>query len=213
MTQDLHLDLVTLVAGKDERETVDGLLSSRSESLGIRSIRYEILVHPRRDPGCFHEAPAVLQPYLGRAKHALVILDFEGSGQESLAPERIAADLKGRLVINGWDDFAHVIVINPELESWVWSESLQVEVTLGWVEREMRLRDWLSMKGFWPIEHSKPHRPKECLQMTLKETKVQRSASLYRQLSQRVSLERCQDGSFLELKEILRAWFPKSVQI
>ena len=84
-------DLALLVAGKDERETIEGLLQ-RPQRLGIRPVSVKSLVHPRRDPGCYKEAEHILQPLQGSASHALVVFDHEGSGQES----KSGSDLESR---------------------------------------------------------------------------------------------------------------------
>lgn len=208
MNGEFPLDLVVLVPGKDEREALDGLLSARGRSLQIRPLRSEMLVHPRRDPGCFHEAPAVLQPYQQRAAHALVLFDHEGSGQEQRSTEALVRDVEGRLSGSGWGDRARVLIIQPELEVWVWSDSLEVDIALGWEGRMPRLRDWLVERGFWPSDHLKPTRPKESFLAALREVRMKRSSSIYRQLAERVGLERCQDRSFADLKLLLGAWFP-----
>jgi hypothetical protein len=202
------LDLVVLVPGKDERETLDGLLSARRESLGIPRVRYQILVHPRRDPGCFHEGPAVLQPYCHRARHALVLLDFEGCGQEERSVTEVSEDLKSRLSRSGWEDRAEVVVINPELEVWLWSDSPRVDAELGWSGRDLPLREWLTLKGWWRSGDPKPARPKEALEKVLREVCLPRSAAIYGRLARRVSLERCGDLSFAQLLMIFRTWFP-----
>jgi hypothetical protein len=114
MSNGFPLDLIALLPGKDERETLDGLLSKRGSSLGIPKISYQILVHPRRDPGCFYEAQDILQPFFRRAAHALVIFDHEGSGQEDRKASDLALDLRSRLLKSGWEDRAEVIVIESQ---------------------------------------------------------------------------------------------------
>ncbi|MBW1677066.1 MAG: hypothetical protein JRF57_14765 [Deltaproteobacteria bacterium] len=208
MSEGYPLDLVVLVPGKDDREAIDGLLSKRSKSLGIRPIHYEILVHPRRDPGCFHEAQHILQPYFNRAAYAMVIFDHEGSGQEARPAGEIADDLEDKLRQKGWQNRVCVLVIEPELEIWIWSHSPQVDVALGWTGRGQRLRTWLLNKGFWPDGDTKPLRPKECLIEALREVRVQRSSAIYRELAEKVGLQRCQDPTFDKLKNVLRSWFP-----
>ena len=54
----------------------------------------------------------------------------------------------------------------------------------------------------------KPARPKEAFEAALREARKPRSASLYQQIAERVSLRRCTDTAFLELKSILNNWFP-----
>jgi hypothetical protein len=207
MTSPGVLDLIALVPGKDDREGLSGILSRR-QSLGIRAIASEILVHTRRDPGCFREAPEILQTYQTRARQALVMFDHEGSGQEERALEEVQDDLRGRLSRSGWEERAEVVVIRPELEVWVWSDSPIVEKVLGWSGRTPGLRDWLRARDFWPEGAQKPPRPKECLREALRAVRRPLSSAIFRGLAERVSLERCRDPSFVRLTEILEAWFP-----
>lgn len=209
MTAVPKLDLVMLVPGKDERETFDTLLSSRMESMNIQRIRYEILVHPRRDPGCFHEAPDILQTYQGRAKRALVVLDHEGSGQENRPADEVAADLKGRMERSGWSKRAEILVLQPELEVWVWSDSPHVDAAMGWKGKNPPLRQWLLDRGSWPTDSAKPPRPKECLEAALHTARIPRSSAIYRQIAETVGLERCQETKFHTFRNIMQTWFPE----
>lgn len=201
------LDLVVLVADLDQHEALSALLSSRTQSLGIRPLTYQILKHPHRDPGCFHGAAAALQPYERRAAHALVVLDREGSGQENRTRGDIEADLERRLAAAGWADRARVVVIEPEVEAWVWSDSPQVDEVLGWDDRQPTLRDWLAQNRLWPSGQAKPGAPKDALRRALREVDVRPSGALFRQLGERVGLDRCQDASLARLREILVEWF------
>ncbi|MBI3090306.1 MAG: hypothetical protein HYY96_06525 [Candidatus Tectomicrobia bacterium] len=210
MNHGFDLDLIALLPGKDDSETLDCLLSHRQKSLGIRPIRYELLFHPRRDPGCFHEAPEVLETYRRRAKHSLVMFDYEGSGQEDRQADDVRADLERRLAAAGWEDRSRVLIIQPELENWVWSDSPEVGRALGWEGRTPQLRDWLSERQFWPPGALKPPRPKETLHAVLREVRTPRSSAIYRALAERVSLERCTDTSFQQFRDLMKAWFPVS---
>ena len=73
------IDLFCLVADKSMEASISGLLN-RPESLGIRPITREIVVHDRRDPGCFHYAADFLDGFRSRARQAVVILDREWDG-------------------------------------------------------------------------------------------------------------------------------------
>ena len=203
----LALDLVVLVPGKDDQEALEGLLSARSESLGIRPLRFKVLRHPRKDPGCFNEAQAVLQPLQTTALHALVIFDHQGSGQEGRPAREVASEVRHRLQQSGWGDRAEVMVIDPEIEIWVWSDSPHVDEALGWRDRQPTLRQWLRQNGLWQAGEPKPSRPKESLEAARREVRLQRSAAIYRQLAERVSLDRCQDTCFAQFRRVLRTWF------
>jgi len=210
MTPAFGIELVALVPGKDDREALMGLVNARQASLGIRTILAEVLVHPRRDPGCFREAPALLQPYQRRAEHALVLFDREGCGQEARSTAELEADLETRLSQSGWSGRARVIVLDPELEIWVWGDSPHLDAVIGWQGRSPSLRRWLADSGHWQAGQFKPLRPKETLDAALRKAGVRRSSSIFRQLAERVGLERCRDAKFLQLKQLLAAWFPRS---
>jgi len=200
-------DLVILVPGKDDREAIDGLLKYRCGSMGISIERYYFIVHPRRDPGVLKEAHEILRPFINTAQYALVIFDHEGSGQETVDRIEIANRLEKNLERNGWEDRNKVIVIEPELENWIWSNSFHVDEVLGWTGNVPPLRKWLEDKGYWPEHEEKPRNPKEAYRQALKEVQIHPSSALFGQLAQFVSLERCTDPSFNELKEILSNWF------
>jgi len=202
------IDLVCLVADKNMESVMQEVLA-RPDALGIRPIESEILRHPRKDPGCFHEAPEILRGYQGRARHALVLLDLAWEG----APESTGEALERRLeqglsreLGQGW---ARPIVIAPELEVWVFSDSPHVQVSLGWADREPGLRAALRDRHLWADGDLKPQDPKAAVEWALREVRKPRSSSIYRELAARVSVGRCQDRAFLRLREMLAQWFPR----
>ena len=200
-------DLVIIVADKNISSAVSGILD-RPESLGIRQVDYEIHVHPERDPGCRARSVELLNLYLNSCKHALVIFDRVGCGQDQATREQLEADVTKELQKNGWiADRADVIVIDPELENWVWSDSPHVASELGWTNQPMPLREWLQRGGFLADEQTKPARPKEAMEAVLKKVRKPRSSAIYYALAKAVSFGRCQDPSFLKLKVALKSWF------
>ena len=105
-------------------------------------------------------------------------------------------------------DWAEVLVIDPELEVWVWSDSPHVASSLGWTERSGDLRAWLTEQGLWPTNEAKPPDPKAAVEAVVWHVQTPRSSSIYRKLATNVSLHRCTDASFNRLLGILRTWFP-----
>ena len=201
------MDLICLVADKNMEAAVSGLLT-RPQALGIRPITEEILVHPRRDPGCFHQAAELLSGYRESADHALVILDHAWDGMPAASAADVEHLLAEKLQSAGMAGWAIPVVIEPELEAWVFSDSPQVATTLGWTGHRPGLRPALESRGLWEMEVSKPADPKAALEWALREVKKPRSSSIYRELAGRVSTMRCQDRSFLRLRNQLRDWFP-----
>ncbi len=202
------LDLVVLVPGKDEQVTMTTLLSKRRESLGIRNLTWQIIVHPRRDPGCFLEGPELLQPYINQARRAIVLLDRVGSGQErNLSAHAMEEDLAGRLARQGWKDRAAAVVVDPELEAWVWSDSPEVDAAFSWEADRPDLRGWLRSNGLLKPDAVKPEDPKRAMNLVCREVRLPRSSALFGKLASSVSLERCKDEAFRKLKTILCNWF------
>ncbi len=201
-------DLVALVPDNDYQEALRGLLTKRTLSLRIRPITFTIHKHARHDPGCFNTAPELLAGFLREAHHALVVFDHEGSGAEAMACADAAHHLRERLARRGWGDRAAVVVVQPEIEVWVWGPSPHVERVVGWTDRPQSLREWLNGAGRWAHELPKPPRPKECLRLALSETGVPPSSAIFRQLAENVSVEGCTDQAFGQLVSILRGWFP-----
>lgn len=199
-------DVIFLVADRNMEAAVRGLLSRR-KSLGIRSLDAVVRTHPEKDPGCCLRAHDFLRAFRNRYSRAIVIFDREGSGREQVGREAIEADLEQRLAANGWADRARAIVIDPELENWVWSDSSEVDNALGWAGQAPGLRPWLVEKGFLQHGQTKPGRPKEAMEAALRLVRKPRSSAIYGELAERVSFRRCSDSAFLKLTTTLQAWF------
>lgn len=200
------LDLIALVADKNTEYALKGLLA-RPERVGIRPITANVFAHPERDPGCLLRAPDFLRPLRDQYAHALVMLDREGSGRDHKTRLELEADLETRLRTD-WKTRAAAVVLDPELENWVWSDSPHVAAILGWQSREPDLRTWLAREGLWHHDVLKPPRPKEAVERALRAALKPRSSALYRQLAEKVSLNRCSDPAFAKLGMTLREWFP-----
>lgn len=199
-------DLVCLVADKNMEQTLLGLLN-RPEALGIRAPTFDLFVHEERDPGCCRHGAEFLRAFSTRYRHALLLFDHEGCGQEDSSSETLERRLESELRRNGWDDRARVIAIEPELEVWVWSDSPEVDAILGWSGRLPDLRAWLRQEGWLGGDAVKPDEPKEAVEAALYEVRKPRSSATYRKLAESVSFRRCQDRKFARLQRTLRQWF------
>jgi len=200
-------DLVILVADKNMEQGVRGLVA-RPRSLGIREIEFDAFVHPRRDPGCVREAHTFLQPLSNQYRYAIVMFDRQGSGREQSPVNILSAQVRQRLAVNGWGNRAEVIVLDPELEVWVFSQSPLVEHCLGWPSTHGSMRNWLENRGLWTRSHSKPAEPKRAMEELLQKVKRPSSAATYMALAKRVGLQHCIDPAFLKFRGVLASWFP-----
>jgi hypothetical protein len=199
-------DLIILVADKNTEFTLKGLLS-RSQALKIRALEFDIFVHPEHDPGCLLKSDDFLRAFIASYRYGMVLFDREGCGREGLIREELEEYIETRLSNSGWNTRAAAIVLDPELETWVWSDSPHVDVVLGWERKVPNLRTWLKQQQFLTSEQVKPERPKETMERALLIARKPRSSALYFHLAQRVSFERCSDPAFLKLKSVLQNWF------
>ena len=199
-------DLVLLMADKNAQFALKGALG-RPEALGIRPIEFEFRVHPGRDGGTRKSGPEVLALERRRFRHALLVLDFEGCGTDLPNACALEEQLDGRLSTH-WKEAAKSIVIEPELDVWVWGADNAVEVVIEWPAGK-GVREWLREKGFAFEANEKPARPKEALEAALRIPDLPRSSALYQSIAEKISLRRCGDEAFIRLRKQLIEWFPK----
>jgi hypothetical protein len=135
-------DCVILVADLDTENAIKGLLA-RPQAIGCRSITFDIFRHPRRDPGVRLESASFFKSLIASYDRAIAILDRHGSGCDDQLAQIIEQEIENLMPVE-WRGNAVAIVIDPELESWVWSDSPEVEKILGWQGRQPNLREWLA---------------------------------------------------------------------
>jgi hypothetical protein len=196
-------DLIGLVADKKMEAGVAALLR-RAASFQIRPITTDVYRHPHHDSGVLLEAADFLQVFRNSHQHAIVFFDREGCGQDALEPDELKRSVQAKLDAKGWHGRSDVVVLNPELEAWVWSDSPHVADVLGVSYQELRTL----MAQNTPEGKQKPSRPKELMESAIRKAGVPMSASLYSALARTVGVERCTDPAFLHLRNVLTGWFP-----
>ena len=201
-------DLIVLTADADAEVTVHTLLG-RHTALGIRPIGFRCarMIGGGHDPGCRRRAHHFLRPFSRLYTHALVVFDRHGCGDERDRVE-IEADVEAELCANGWQDRSAAVVIDPELETWVWSLSPTVDAILGWQGRLPPLRTWLAARGFLAADAAKPSDPKRAMREALREATRSASPSLFGAIAAKITLDGCVDPAFLKFRNTLCSWFP-----
>ena len=202
-------DLVLLFADSEMEQLVTVLVRDRLRALGVRPITFTPIRHPEHDPGCVHCPDRLLAPFVGSHRHAVVMFDREGCGQEESTRDELERTVEAMLSRNGWGDRARAIVIDPELEKWIWSRSPHVAKALGWDGGTKSLHEWL-LAGKWieDPEQQKPTRPKEAVQAVRKKVKGRLSGAVYAEIAAKASVNRCEDPAFHKFRDTLRLWFP-----
>ena len=139
------------------------------------------------------------------------MFDYHGCG--STEPrERIQGTVEDQLSRNGWGSRAKAIVIEPELEVWIWGDLVSAAKNLGWTGQQEKMRSWLMRNGLWFKDQPKPPSPKKALEAVVGRTPhgrlVRRHPRMYQAIAEAANLDRCQDPAFQELVATLRRWFP-----
>jgi len=199
-------DLAVVAADKSIAEALRGIMS-RPQSIGMREIAATIVEHPNRDPGVLKSGHDLLGIYADDHDHGLVVLDHAWDGNPYKKPSLLAQEIESRCE-SKWSDRARCIVIDPELEVWVWSKSPHVAKALMW-ESNDALFNWLTSSGLLGEGESKPDDPKMAVEKALREKRVPPSAARFRRLAENVSFDSCRDDSFNRLLNVLRKWFPE----
>jgi len=174
-------------------------LLERHDQLQIRRFSFEIYAHKGRDPGVYRTCQEFLRPVNRNYGFALVVFDREGCGAERKAAELLEREVENRLARNGWHSRCAAIVIDPELEAWVWQDSEIVARRLR-LSRSV-LRSLLGKTG-------KPRRPKETLEAALRSKGIARSAAFYQKLAESADFGNCKDRAFNKFLRTLQTWFP-----
>ena len=198
-------DLLLLVPDKNTQFALRGALP-RSQSLGIRPITFDFLVHSGRDGGVRATGAALGALKRNQFRHLLMIFDHEGSGAEGTSAAKLTAELEKQLD-DRWTGDARVIVIEPEVDIWLWGSDNVLSQLLKWRASD-NIRDWLKNRGFEFDGNDKPVRPKEAFEALRDVHGMPRSSSLYEKIATQLSLPRCLDPAFVRLRKILQLWFP-----
>ena len=202
-------DLIVVAADLDAKQSIVQLLQ-RPQSLGIRPIQFVVDRYVKRDSGCCRTSHEYLRPFARQFEYAMVVFDRDGSGRESQTRDEIESSVEQELATNGWRDRSAAIVIVPELEAWVWSDSPEVAKALGWQGHIPSLHHWLEESGHVTPETPKPIDPKKVMHDALREVNKNPSPAISSTLAKNVGTVRCIDPAFLKFKTALQRWFPSA---
>jgi hypothetical protein len=199
-------DLALLVADKNMDFAVRGILS-RPQALGIRPVTYEIRQHVNRDGGVRTTGPETLALLRKQFRNGIAMLDWEGSGTKAKSAIELEQELDARLR-QSWRDRAKAIVIEPELDVWIWGSDNALREILEWPGGQT-IRQWLAARGYKFDGSGKPVRPKEALDELMVWLDQPRSSVLYEKITGKISIAHCVDPAFMRLRSTLKSWFPQ----
>jgi hypothetical protein len=164
------------------------------------------------DPGTYTTGEELMRPFQKTHRHAVLMLDAQWDGSPGAAA--IRTDLSNRILVTGWPaDAFKVIVIEPELEAWIWQRNQRLATALKFGSVAEMVKAVHDAKVDWPNGQAKPSRPKEALEaVATRKRKIGYSSALHRAITTTISLAGCRDNAFLELRQTLQRWFPLEIQ-
>ena len=199
-------DLSILCADSDMKSVLESLLKRLTERQEIREISYEIIRAYGRDPGVYKKAHELVRGKDREYEKCLVIFDYKGSGARKPVADT-EDEVKNNIVRNSnySQDDVEVVVIDPELEIWIWKGwkhfyKLPVRVESSEVSK------WLRKNGI-PEGSYKPRKPKERFEKFREHFRVQKSPANYKKISEKTSLRGCTDRAFNKFMNALTRWF------
>lgn len=205
-------DCMFFVADLNMAETFKGFLgrSQFHQSLGCAPFSFDPTLDIRHASGVadsLHtQAGFLLRGYQTTHKKIVVAQDcaFDGSPGQAV----IQANLGKQMRSGGWadDDFI-ALAIDPELEQWIWQDSVHIEAALKH-RTPPSLRQALLEQGQWPADSPKPNDPKEVLEDLARRNGVRRSGAIYGEIASKVSVKTCADPEFQRLIAQIQTWFP-----
>lgn len=207
-------DCMFYVADQNMAEAYKGFFGRNQfhQSLGCGEFQFDALndiarAKGKADGGLWRYAGDLCKGYLKTHEHLVVCLDRDFGGSPGQA--KVRQDIEQQLLAVGWQPNKFlVLVIDPELEQWIWQDSMHVENALNHM-RPPTLRQSLVVSGEWPVGNNKPTDPKGVMERLVKiNLRGNRSSALYSKITSKVSIANCMDGEFLALRQQLQMWFP-----
>ena len=199
-------DVIFLVADNNIKYLMEALLKRIPQIERINNFTYDVVVDTNRDPGVYNNSSKILRLYLNLYKYAITICDYEGCGVEcDLRRIDIEQKIEADLDRNGWTDRCASIVVDPEIENWIWVHYSHMQHAINW-NRPETIHQWASNNGWLKNNNNKPSRPKEAFEAALKLVRTPRSSALYKQIASSASYKKCTDPAFNKLLLTLKQW-------
>jgi len=182
----------------------------RYRSFGLsRRISFDVVRVPgRTDAFVCQEGPRFLEIERNKYKHGLLIFDHDGCGDERTASD-LEAELSGSLSTT-WGKNAGVIIVEPELESWLVGAHAHFGVVSGL--SSVDVIKWMRDRGYWLPGDSKPADPKGAIEALFAHHQSRPSSANYRKIASLASLssENCSCDSFKRFSRRIKDWFART---
>lgn len=195
-------DLLVLTADKNALFLIESFLE-RINSGNV--FTYKVISHPGHDCGVIKKAAEFVRPFINEYNYLITIFDYEGCGDNATIMN-IENKVITLLSQNGWQDKNDCLVIDPEIDLWVWVNECYLRKISNWTSSQS-IYDFLKQNGFSFNSQNKPDRPKEAFEFLLRKQQIPRSSSLYKSLAKIANYKKCTEKSFNKFYSIVSERF------
>jgi len=164
-----------------------------------------------KDGGVWKYAATNLGNHIGRFEHAVVILDEHFDPWPGAA--QIRTDIEQNMLAAGWTrERFEVIVIQPMMESWLWTDDASVGAAFGIANFSALRNQWIE-HGLWTFGEwkPKPERMKEVTARAMDAGWRMMNDSLFTTAFSEIhkeAVDQCIEPGFTQLRQTLQTWFP-----
>ena len=162
------------------------------------------------DPGLWKHAHENLAAFRDKYRHAVIVLDADFDPYPGA--DVLHQDITRAMIAADWEEgqFA-VVVIQPELEAWLWAANVNVAIAFGHQDFTA-LRNTLEAEGLWTPGEPKPNDLKRARDRAAKLGGKKTGGPIFKGVFGSISskaLNQCVEPGFKTLQEAVQRWFPK----
>lgn len=185
-------------------------LLNRVHGLGIRHVTFEFDL---RFNTVRTQGPNIARERRRRFPYVICLWDHRGSGQEHKPASQVQGKVQAHLNGNTLKGCSKAIVIDPELEIWLWQDWTAIAVALKVEEKQ--LAKWLKnyQQRQFPthsVQELVQRFPQEALEAVVQQAGEKPDSALYGRIADAANFELwSKEPSFRQLRRTLRRWFPQ----
>jgi hypothetical protein len=162
------------------------------------------------DCGIWKHAHNNLLPFKDDYRYAVIVLDADF--EPHLGAEKLREDITKNMLGAGWpaDSFC-VVVIDKELEAWLWAPNVNVARAFGHSDFD-QMREALAKKNLWNAGAPKPNDLKAARNLAAKLGGKKTGGPIFRGVFEGISrraCDLCEEKGFIAMRQALRNWFPQ----
>lgn len=161
------------------------------------------------DGGIWKHAHNNLMLFKEDYRHAVIVLDADFEPHPGV--EKLREDITNNMLGAGWAEGSFcVVVIDKELEAWLWAPNVNVAKAFGHNDFD-QMRAALAQKNLWDEGAPKPNDLKAARDLAARLGGKRTGGPIFRGVFEGISkraCDLCQENGFITMRNALQTWFP-----